>query len=399
VIRELEQGLDVGVVIRCALALVGVALFFTNIDSYGFQSWGFPPPTRLVMAFAGVAGLITFLQPQRRTPLLVSPVAFWALGFFALTTAWAIFMVDRPAANQDLKDRFRSLAFLLAFLIIFAEPLARKVAVWGIAAATVFGAAMNVAEMLTLVTFSTQTELGRTVGRSAAFYINPNAAGLAIALGLAIAAEQLPKMLRVPLLVIGAIGVAATFSRGSMICLGIVFLWLLSRRALGTFWTVATAVFALVTFILAMQYAQTHDLLNDNTAARLQLAHDDSGRMYLAQRAWQMFLSSPLVGHGIGSTRTIEEGIGAHNMYVTWAADNGLLGLLAFPALGLALYLSNRSAACFTLTLLVAGFFSHNLFDDPPPILVIALAALGATPSQAPARKPAVLPQRMTADA
>jgi hypothetical protein len=62
-------------------------------------------------------------------------------------------------------------------------------------------------------------------------------------------------------------------------------------------------------------------------------------------------------------------------MYVTLAADHGVLGLLTYPAFCLALVKVNRGAICLAVLLLIAGFFSHAVLEDRYSLLLVALAA------------------------
>ena len=358
-----------------AIALAGVFLFFTNLDSYVFAvNPSVPPPIIWVVTFMGVALFLAILDSRRAVRLLRSPLSYWALFYFLLTTTWAIFIRVIPELTQQLQDRYRSVAFLLTFGLIFDHPRARRVAMFAVAACVAMAALLNVAETLTLVTFP-DVQGYRTGGRAAGLYFNPNTSGLAIAMGLAVVTERIPKICRVPLLLVSAFGVAATFSRGAMIALALVFLWLVWRKALGTGYVVVAAVGGVCLCLYAIGYLESHDLLNSNTAARLRLAADDSGRLELALKAWGLFLSAPLLGHGLGSTIVWEGGVRAHNMYVTLAADHGVLGLLTYPAFCLALVKVNRGAICLAVLLLIAGVFSHAVLEDRYSLLLVALAA------------------------
>ncbi len=358
-----------------AIALAGVLLFYTNLDSYAFAVYpSLPPPVVWVTAFVGVALFLAILDSRRVVRLSRSPVSYWVLFYFLMSTAWAIFIRVIPELTQQLQDRYRSIGFLLAFLLIFGDPRARRVAMIAVAACAAVAALLNIAEILSLVTFA-EIPGYRTLGRSAGLYFNPNTSGLAIALGVAVAAEHIPKICRVPLLLLSAFGAAATFSRGAMIALALVFLWLVWRRSLGTGFVVLAAVGGVFLCVYAIGYLQSHDLLNSNTAARMRLAADDSGRLGLALKAWGLFLSSPALGHGLGSTIVWDEDVRAHNMYVTLAADHGVLGLLTYPAFCFALIKSNRGAICLALVLLIAGFFSHAVLEDRYSLLLLALAA------------------------
>jgi hypothetical protein len=376
-LQAVSEPLRPYVALRCALALAGVCLFFTNLDSYAFAANSAPPPVLLVQVFAGAAAILVLGSPRHSIPLLRSPLLVWTWFYFLVTTVWALWMRDAPEVIQDLHDRYRSIVFLLTFAVLFDEPRARRVAMLAVAAGVTAASLLNVAETLSLVTFPDLPGHSRAAGRAAGFYINANGSGLAIAFGLPVAITALPKALRAPLLLLSAVGVIATFSRGAAICFLLVFVWLVWRRTFGGTWAVVlltSCVVLLLAYVIA--YGQTHNLLNDDTSARLMLTKDDTGRLALTLKAWNIFLSSPLIGEGLGSTRVWNEPLYAHNMFATLAADHGVIGLIMFPALGFALIAASGGAAGgFALALMAAGFFSHDLLTERFVLLLAALAA------------------------
>jgi hypothetical protein len=372
---DLTQQAGFGTAARSVLAAAAVALFFTNADSYAFAVNAAPAPVVLVMVFAGITLLLVLADPHRPVRLLASPLAVWIAFFFVVTTTWALWIAHHPAATQELYDRYRSIVTLATFAVIFDDPRARRVGVIAVATGIVVASLVNVAESLSLVTFAEIRDLERVPGRAAGLYINPNHAGFAIALGIAAVAEQIPKAWRVPLLLIGIIGITVTFSRGAMLCLALAFLWLTWRRALGGWQVVLLTIGAAFLLAYALGYAQSHELLTENTASRLTLnRQDDSGRIWLARKALGMFVNEPLLGNGLASTtRWDHPSEMSHNMFAALAADHGVVGLIVFPALALALSVRNRAGACFALALMAAGLFSHDLLHDRVLLLLMGL--------------------------
>ncbi len=377
------EPLRVRAVLQCGLALASVLVFFTNLDNYGFALGG-PGASLWVIMFAAGAAIALVVHPYRRLHLLQSPFMAWLLFYFALTTAWALFATNLPEFSQFILHRYRSIVCVLVLALLFDDQRARRWAVVAIAACVVFAAALNVAEFLSLVNLTAGQE--RIPGRSSGFYTNPNGSALAITMGIALVTEEIPKRWRIPLLLVGIMGVLTTFSRGAMVCLALAFLLLAWRKALGTWYVLLGCLCGVLLISYALDFAATHDVLNDNTATRLRLAHDDSGRIELALKAWNMFLTSPIVGHGLGATQTWDTGQYAHNMFLTLAAEQGILGLLAFPAIGVALVGSNRAATCFVAVLMAAGLFSHDLLDSRSILLLVALAAAPRAPVPTPER-------------
>jgi O-antigen ligase len=366
-----------GRILHSAFGVAGICVFFTGADRYAFAFWSGPAPIQLVVLFAGAAAALVILNVRAPLPLLRSALLAWVLLFALMTTAWAIVTPSSPAATEAMRERYRAAGFLVAFAVFFDDPRARKVGTLAVAAAVVFASCLNVAELFGLVRFVGQEDV-RVGGRAAGLYVNANDAAMAIVFGLAIAISRLPRTWRVPLLVVGAAGVAPTFSRGAALCLVALIAFTVWRKQIGL-WPVALACAAVVLFVTANADDVARlldDLLTADTRARLHFGGGDSDRLGLARGAWQMFADSPLVGHGLGAM-TQSQGQHAHNQFLLLAGDYGVLGLLAFPALALALVTTHPLAAPFALVLMLAGLFSHNLLEHHDVLLAIALAAMG----------------------
>jgi O-antigen ligase len=368
---------SIGEGLRALIAGGGAFLFFTSLDLFGHENWSTPAPSLWVAGLVAVAAATVLAQPGRLAGLR-SPLLAWALGFFLLTTLWGIFLIDVPGVRQVAVDRYRSLALVVAYLVLLQEPLARRAALLATAAGVVFASTVNVSEALGIVSFAETTN--RVAGRSAGLYVNSNITGLTIGLGLAAVTGGVPRSWRVPLLVAGASAVALTFSRSSALAFLVLLLsltWVGAIRP-GSVARVAFVAAAALTYFgpeLA-DHLEEAGVLNSNTWARLRLANDDSGRLAVASRTWQLFLDSPLVGSGIGSTSDWDVGVQPHNQYLLFAADHGIVGLAVLPALAVALVAGGRAALPFAAVLLVAGIFSHTLLVNRAVLVLVAL--LGA---------------------
>ncbi len=364
-----------GVVLQCALAVAGVGLFFTNLDSYAEAAWSAPPPSLWVVAFVGAAVSLLLVNPRHPMALFRSPLIAWILLYFVVTTAWAICSPPFPEVIQELRDRYRSIGLVFALMVLFDKPRARRAGIFAVAICVALASIINVAELLSLVTFADAGVRARVLGRAAGFYINPNSSGLAIALGSAVVAPALPKAWRAPLLLLAAIGIFVTFSRGAAVCMGLVFLWLAARGGLGPKYVALIVLGGLLLFSYGSDYVQDHGLLNDNTSTRVRLEHGDSGRLDLATKAWGVFARSPLTGNGLGSTETWDSPTRAHNTFLKLAADHGVLGLILFPALAVALIAGRRSATPYALALMAAGLTNHTMLVSRYALLLTALAS------------------------
>jgi O-antigen ligase len=229
-----------------------------------------------------------------------------------------------------------------------------------------------------------EDNLVRVAGRAAGFYANANQAGQAVVFGLALSIFAIPRKLRLPLILLGAVGVAATFSRSAMIGLVVVVVLLAWNREIA-FWEplLAVLVIAVVLTVASgalLRILDTAGTLNPDTWGRLTFSADDSGRAAVLRATWQLFLDSPVLGSGVAIEK-VRFPISSHNIYATLAADHGILGLLLFPLLAAALAWRNRRALPFVAVLVVTGFFSHNLLEEECSMIAIALAAATAFPS------------------
>jgi hypothetical protein len=360
-----------GAWVRAALAAAGVAMFYTGLDNYAFQSWSAPAPIKFVWLFVAAAAALVLLNARAPMALLESPLLLWIFGYFLMTTLWSMWSLGNVGATDQLRARLRSVGFLVAFAVMFDESPARRSGVLAVAAAALFASCVNVAELFGLLEFA--GEEGRVAGRSGGFYINANGAGIAIVMGLAVVIPRIPARWRLPLLVTGVVGVLTTFSRGAVLCLAVLVTYLLKAKQIGR-WRIAAALIALAILLaaeadMAMRWLDAGDVLTQETAGRLRLEHSDSGRAALALAAWREFLASPLIGNGIAAT------VQPHNQFLALAGDHGLLGLVALPLLAMAVAFRNAAGIPFALVLLTAGLFSHNLLDDRASLILIALAS------------------------
>jgi O-antigen ligase len=365
--------------IRCAAALLGIALFSTSLDEYAFSLRLAPKPLYWIVALVVAAVAILVLEAQRPTALLTSPFAAWVLFFFLLTTAWALWLSPAANAGEMLEDRYRSLAIAVAFAVTFDDERTRRLGAYALVVAAVFGACVNLAEATGLVQFADTDLVNRTQGRSAGLFVNPNESGLSIVFPLSVAMVVVPRRWRWPLLVLAAAGVAATFSRGAQICFALLIVILIVRRTVGASGLAVAVAVALTTFAFAgdgiVGALESRGVLNENTWARVRFAQGDSGRTDLAIRAWHMFESAPLLGYGLGSTSDLNDRVSSHNMYLALAGEHGVLGLLAFPALLAALVVRKRRVPALPILLAVAGLFTHNVLSHRFVLLLVGFTA------------------------
>jgi O-antigen ligase len=381
--------------VRHALVIGAVLLFYTGLDNYAFLALGGPPPTLWIAGFVAGSAAIAVTNLGRPSALLRSPVLAWVGWLLALTTAWGLAAVA-PEAIQVIVDRFRSMALLLAFAVLVEDPRTRRRAALAVACAAVGISLLNVAEAIGVL----HLDLRRIAGRAAGFYVNPNRAGLAIDLGLAMSVAALPARWRLPVVMVGAVGVAATFSRGAGLCFVTIVLALMWTGALRPLQTLAR-VAALAGLVAVgtgslTAFLAARGVLNEDTLARLRFAADDSGRTGLAEKAFGLFADAPLLGQGLGATRMWDAEVSSHNVYLDLAASQGVLGLVTYPALVLAIVLAQRRVTPVATALFVAGVFSHNLLNEPYVLFAIAFSAAGPAPAAEGAAASGAAPRPLT---
>jgi O-antigen ligase len=274
--------------------------------------------------------------------------------------------------SERAVDLLRSHVIAAVFMVLFAhllsgERTARAFSI-GCAALACLGAFLNMYDLATGA-FST------TAGRAAGFYMNPNVAGFMIpCLGI-FAMRSLSAFWRNLVWAIVVVGTIITFSRAA-------YLFLIVPL-------VAAFVYALSTGLLYELVAASPlaGHLNENAIQRLGGAgmsvlenESTTERAGVAAMAFELFLSSPLVGHGFASTFEWALGQSTHNIYLLSMAEGGLVGLIVY--LTLIGYLSLRARGIAVLVaaiVLLQGLFNHNILDDLQQALVIAgLAAIGA---------------------
>ena len=101
-----------------------------------------------------------------------------------------------------------------------------------------------------------------------------------------------------------------------------------------------------------------------------------ASRIAAAQDALNRINQSPIIGHGTGYARRMPEL--PHNLYLQQWVNNGILGLigyLSFLGISAVCFLRRRFMPGATLTLVAAlgSFFSHNVLDQRPFLILYGL--------------------------
>ncbi len=320
---------------------------------------------------------------------LPRPLLIWLWAFSAYSAFNFIYSSHSELATQAVIYNFESVFLFAAFFLLLIQPGAIRVAQWALLVVALLGVVLNIIDFF--------TPLWSTVpGRAAGLYGNPTISGKILALTMVAAIPVIPARLRLLFCAVVGVGIILTFSRGAWL------LWAVGVTGLSVAGYIqfrykkitAGLVAGLVGFLLyslltgtLLGYMNTVGLdafLTPDTLERMggrgSSFGDDSAssRAAVALRAWEAFEDTPWIGHGMGYT--MEWGyIEPHNMYVTMAANGGMLGLAIFLGL-LALVWCNSDRLGKVICLLYAfsSLTSHNNLDQPAMIYMLAMAlALG----------------------
>jgi hypothetical protein len=369
------------------LAVVLVAVFYTDLPTYISVTYGTLVPYQWVLAF-GVLALPLIIRHARTSQVLTSPVVGWCFLYLFVTILWFIPSAQSDIAWQEVRWRIMTVLSLMIFLILSGDAAFNRVIRTALVAAVLFGVALNVYEVFVPLSFSS------VVGRSAGLYINPTTSGLALVGGMIIAVSVLPRRFRGLFVLLVGLGVVTTFARGGIIAWLLAAAGLLVTRQVGTGEMLRALMVGLL-LLAVIVLPRTDELLtmidrsgviNSDIQERLLWLTNPSevqdqsswARAYVARRVWERWAEQPFLGSGTGSAWAFE--IGSHNQYLPFMVDHGVVGLLIFPLLiGAAIYRAsgelNPLAVLFGCIQAFAGLVSHTLLNEPQTLLLFAVAA------------------------
>jgi hypothetical protein len=379
---------------RNALAVIAVAVFYTNWPNYAHIRLGFLVPYQWVIGF-GVLCLPFLLKQILVSNLLKSPVVLWCFGYALLTVVWFIGSTQSEVAWQAVRWRFLAIIELLLFISLFSNQEANKIARQVLVLAVAMGVSMQIYELFFPMSFS------EVVGRSAGLYMDPNMAASALVSGMICAVALLPVRYRAGFLLMTGVGVLASFSRGGILAwviavVGLTLAGLVRTKDLAITWFFGFALVLLMVvpnWDAVLSSLETAGTINKNVEERLSWLTDPSGvsdesswsRQYVAERAWEKIAGQPFWGGGTGSS--FETYLAPHNLSLVFMQDHGVFGILILPLLLLSVMASatvesRGTAVVLGGILMFLSFFSHTLLNDPAIILPLALiATVGAVKS------------------
>jgi len=233
---------------------------------------------------------------------------------------------------------------------------------------------------------------------------NPNSFGQLLAYASVLAAGWFASThslrLRAGLLVAAGImgfAVSISLSRGAAATLfaGLVVLAFTRSRALGFAAMGAALVLVVIGYPLFVEWRLTTEAGSASSAAVAELAASDEGRLSAVLAGPALFAMSPIFGIGFGQYKYLSalvtgtgEGLVAHNWYGTVLAEQGLLGIVLWMLMLVAVgvWLRSRPARPRSIGFVMLGAAIVGcLFREPPtsfqtsvlPTIVLTAALVG----------------------
>ena len=372
------------------LAAINTFLYCSNIFLHYYETGqtSFKPLYWYAFTLAAMAAMM-LLGRASVLKDLPRPLLIWLWAFLTYTSFNFIYSSHSEAATQAVIYNVESAFLFAAFFLLLIQPGAMRMAQWALLVVALLGVVLNIIDFF--------TPAWTTVpGRAAGLYGNPTISGKVLALAMVGAVPVVPARLRLLFCAVVGVGIILTFSRGAWI------LWALGVTGLSVTGYIkfkykkitAAMVASLAGFLLYALLTGTllghlnsvglDKFLTPDTLERLggrgSSFGDDSAtsRAAVALRAWEEFQDAPWIGHGSGYT--MEWGyIEPHNMYLTMAANGGMLGVAVFLGLLFVVWRYSDPLGKVLCTLYAfSSLTSHNNLDQPAMIYMLALAlALG----------------------
>jgi hypothetical protein len=369
--------------VRIPSALLLIALEFTSLVPFlseGGRTARTIEHSRYPVYFAayGICALIVALDPRSAGRFLKKPLVLWTYAALLLFS-WAMLVrtFNAPAGIEDYLFfrefglRLNTIGFLLCCTMIFDDPDALRLTKWGVAVATLVGVLLNIYDFMFPGIFSTYD------GRAAGLYLNPNGSGMALVFGCLIGLSAIRRRWWQEVFVlVSSVGVLVTFSRESILALGIVVLgWSLAGRLSLRRLIIAGGVGVALFVAFDMGNSSLSEKLASSDWSRL-TSEDASARQRaeLAKRTLGAFEEAPLLGQGFGTT-VFWNDYGSHDFYLSLLADHGIIGILLIPALMLSIGRRSWDFYVFAAVFLTYCLFSHNVLDFSPGLISLAIEA------------------------
>lgn len=359
------------------------AVFFTGMPAFG-ETLGVAPIFWLGLTAAAVAPILLSFQSFS---FQLRSIVLWLYAYLTIVATWSFRNPNLPAAINTLSAVLLFVIFTLMSYMLFASAHACRAARYAVLLSTLLMVGLNIFEFFTPGTFSTVT------GRSAGFHLNPNTTGTALVLGMILGVHLIPNRIALLYQVAIGTGVVLTFSRAAILgwALAVVILqWGGIRggkvKGMLSSWAVVVVVIGISFIVFDMTGLREHpsyaDQLSPQLIERLNFYRSETTledtRVIVAQTAFERFLDNIWFGSGTGSAAfdTREGVVGAHNMYLSFGVQFGIIGVLILLILFLVLTSNphiRQTTVPIVVILLVDAFFTHSMLFQWHFALLIAL--------------------------
>lgn len=363
-----------------ALIVFLLIFMFGGIADYGYSA-GFIPVRPLVWSVLFFTAMIPILFSGYRFEPGSIPLFVWGMAYLLMVALSQLTHPIEPIALNSLMSTVSFVALLFGSLVIFSTPFASTFAARAIFWISLISVAISVYEFFNPGVFS------GFAGRSGGLYVNPNTNGSILVMSMVLAVSTVSTKYRLLYQGVVFLGVVTTFSRGALLCWILAFIFLqfsgAGSRNKACQWLILLV--SIVILYLSPLWSLIDGKFGGEDTSRLDpsqyAAAFSDVRFALVKEAWTMVQARPLTGYGLGIP-LLGGGIfpqGPHNMFLSMSIQFGILGGLLFLSLIAILYISGRRNSnsltiVFSLFLLAASFFSHNMLDQAPFAIGVSLA-------------------------
>ncbi len=321
---------------------------------------------------------LNFAQQSNQKKLL-----YWFIIYSIAITLSFVFSDSNEHTLRAFKTFIVLSTLFITFFITFNDTSTLKAGVFGIVFVVLLSVAINYIDFI----LSNNTVFSKSAGRAAGFYVNPNTSGLKLVTGMILSVSILPKRLRIAYCLLVGSAVILTFSRSSTLAWLISFFGLSYLKIFNINRVITVSFSVLLVIILALiqsgQLSINKNLtgnLSEEASQRIVFKSDDysaNARLYSAKRALELYLKSPMFGHGLGSHLAAGTQVNPHNQYLILAVEQGTIGVLLYIALLLVIWQTESGIGrVFVVCIGLISFFDHNILDFPSTWLSIFLVAL-----------------------
>ena len=326
-----------------------------------------PKPTFLDLAMLLLFGVWAIqLATRRQQDFVSAPLGGWVLAFFAIAIGAFVAGLGHAALDQTIARRFAEilLSILMYFLIVNTvrdpsrlQRLTRLIILGGAAAALVAIVLYALPDETSLSILSSLQRVGyypqggpvlryilddpSLPQRATGTAVDPNALGAFLIMTIALAVPQffgakriLPRWIVACALGVMGLALLLTISRGAFAATAaaVLALGVLRYPRLLLILVVVLAVILIVPWTQSYVAHFVEGMRGEDLATQMRLG-EYKDALILIQRY-------PLLGVGFSGSPDIDTYIGVSNMYLLIAEEMGLVGLAAFAAIIVALYVA-----------------------------------------------------------